>query len=73
MLSLIQTEFQPCTILAIAHRLRLVPQFFDQVVVMDEGRIVEYDEPANLMSDPSSLFRQMKEAEQTSDDRIRVI
>jgi hypothetical protein len=30
---------------------------------MEDGRVVEYDEPERLRSDPSSLFRQMTEAE----------
>lgn len=62
-LSLLQTEFRGWTILAIVHHLRFIPQFFDQVVVMEDGRVVEYDEPERLRSDPSSLFRQMAEAE----------
>jgi ABC-type multidrug transport system fused ATPase/permease subunit len=69
MLSLIKTEFQSWTIVAIVHRLKFIPQFFDQVIVMDEGRVVECDEPETLLSDPSSLFGQMTEAEQTSDER----
>lgn len=62
MLSLLRTEFQGWTIIAIVHRLRFIPQFFDEVVVMDDGRVLEYDEPERLLSDHSSLFRQMTEA-----------
>lgn len=66
MLSLLRNEFRGWTIIAIVHRLRFIPQFFDQVVVMKDGRIAEYEEPGKLLSNPSSLFRQMTEAENGS-------
>lgn len=33
---------------------------------MEDGHVLEYDEPERLRSDPSSLFRQMTEAENGS-------
>lgn len=56
------------SLLFIVHRLRFIPQFFDQVVVMEEGRVIEYDEPGKLLSDSSSLFQQMTEAENGSEE-----
>lgn len=71
MLSLLQSEFQGWTIIAITHHLSFIPRFFDQVVVMDEGRVVEYDNPNRLLSDPSSLFSRLLEAENGSDGSSR--
>lgn len=35
---------------------------------MEEGRVIEYDEPGKLLSDSSSLFQQMTEAENGSEE-----
>lgn len=43
------------TILTIAHRLPTIIGF-DRVVVMDKGRVMEYDEPHALLQRPASLF-----------------
>lgn len=72
MLSLLRSEFQGWTIIAITHHLRFIPRFFDQVVVLDEGRVVEYDNPNRLLSDPSSLFSRLSEAGNGSDDSCKV-
>ncbi|KLO19366.1 ATP-binding cassette transporter [Schizopora paradoxa] len=48
-------EFQDRTILTIAHRLRTVINF-DRVMLLEGGRILEFDSPARLMSDTSSKF-----------------
>ncbi|KAH7906727.1 multidrug resistance-associated ABC transporter [Hygrophoropsis aurantiaca] len=51
----IRQEFAFSTILTIAHRLRTVIDY-DRVMILDEGRIVEFDSPATLLSDTSSRF-----------------
>ncbi|KIJ61804.1 hypothetical protein HYDPIDRAFT_183028 [Hydnomerulius pinastri MD-312] len=51
----IRKEFANSTILTIAHRLRTVIDY-DRVMLLDEGRIVEFDSPSTLLSDPSSRF-----------------
>ncbi|KAH7925973.1 P-loop containing nucleoside triphosphate hydrolase protein [Leucogyrophana mollusca] len=51
----IRQEFASSTILTIAHRLRTVIDY-DRVMILDEGRIVEFNSPATLLSDPSSRF-----------------
>uniref|UniRef100_A0A7E4VE76 ABC transporter domain-containing protein n=1 Tax=Panagrellus redivivus TaxID=6233 RepID=A0A7E4VE76_PANRE len=51
----IRTEFENCTILTIAHRLNTILDY-DKVIVMDAGEIREFDSPANLLKDTSSLF-----------------
>ncbi|ODQ68048.1 hypothetical protein NADFUDRAFT_76405 [Nadsonia fulvescens var. elongata DSM 6958] len=54
----IREEFSQTTILTIAHRLRSIIDY-DMILVMDAGRIVEYDEPHTLLQDKCGLFRDM--------------
>ncbi|KAJ2928533.1 hypothetical protein H1R20_g8544, partial [Candolleomyces eurysporus] len=51
----IRQEFAESTILTIAHRLRTVIDY-DRVMLLDEGRIIEFDKPSALLSDSSSQF-----------------
>ncbi|KZP02645.1 P-loop containing nucleoside triphosphate hydrolase protein, partial [Athelia psychrophila] len=51
----ISHEFPDSTILTIAHRLRTVI-VYDRVMILDQGRIVEFDKPAALLADRSSGF-----------------
>jgi ABC-type multidrug transport system fused ATPase/permease subunit len=45
----IRTSFKDCTILCIAHRLKTIMDF-DRVLVLNQGFVVEYDTPYNLLS-----------------------
>ncbi|KAI5886823.1 P-loop containing nucleoside triphosphate hydrolase protein [Schizophyllum commune H4-8] len=51
----IRQEFADSTILTIAHRLRTVIDY-DRVMLLDNGRIAEFDSPATLLRDTSSKF-----------------
>ncbi|KAG6802309.1 multidrug resistance-associated protein 1 [Apis mellifera caucasica] len=51
----IRQEFKDCTILTIAHRLNTILDS-DRIIVLDNGRIVEYDSPESLLRNSSSLF-----------------
>ncbi|KAI0040180.1 ATP-binding cassette transporter [Auriscalpium vulgare] len=51
----IRHEFADSTILTIAHRLRTVIDY-NRVMLLDEGKIVEFDSPAALLSNPNSKF-----------------
>ena len=51
----IRREFVDCTVLAIAHRLNTIIDY-DKVIVMDSGKVAEFDTPSNLLS-RSSLFK----------------
>ena len=64
---LIRTEFQETTVLTVAHRLATVSEY-DRILVLDEGRLVEFDTPSNLLSDPSSLYSQMVQASHRVND-----
>ncbi|KAG5181922.1 P-loop containing nucleoside triphosphate hydrolase protein [Tribonema minus] len=47
--------FQDCTILCIAHRLHTVV-YYDKILVLEAGRVAEYDTPRHLLKDKSSRF-----------------
>ncbi|KAL0136787.1 P-loop containing nucleoside triphosphate hydrolase protein [Mucor lusitanicus] len=54
----ISTEFSDSTILCIAHRLHTVIEY-DRILVLDQGRIDEFDNPYTLISNPESSFYKM--------------
>ncbi|XP_050728277.1 multidrug resistance-associated protein 1-like isoform X2 [Eriocheir sinensis] len=51
----IRKEFISCTVLTIAHRLNTIMDS-SRVLVLDKGEIKEFDAPAVLLSNTSSLF-----------------
>ncbi|CAO3624021.1 unnamed protein product [Cunninghamella echinulata] len=51
----IRSEFTDCTILCVAHRLFTVINY-DKILVLDAGKVKEYDSPLNLISNPQSMF-----------------
>ena len=63
-------EFANSTILTIAHRLRTVIDY-DRVMLLDQGRIIEYDSPKTLLSDPDSKFYALCKA--TGKDEFAVL
>lgn len=51
----IRKEFADCTILTIAHRLNTIIDS-NRVLVLDKGRVVEYDSPQKLLANRQSRF-----------------
>ncbi|KAJ8687082.1 hypothetical protein QAD02_022876 [Eretmocerus hayati] len=51
----IRTKFASCTVLTVAHRLNTIMDS-DKVLVMDKGRLKEYDHPHILLQDENSEF-----------------
>ncbi|XP_037285276.2 ATP-binding cassette sub-family C member 4 isoform X2 [Rhipicephalus microplus] len=54
----IRENFASCTVFTIAHRLHTIMDS-DRVIVLDAGRIVEFDEPYKLMKSECSQFTSM--------------
>ncbi|KAJ9097144.1 hypothetical protein QFC21_004813 [Naganishia friedmannii] len=65
----IRNEFQDVTLLCIAHRLATIA-FYDRVLVLDQGSIVEFDTPLRLYDQETSLFNSMCRAANLSRDAI---
>lgn len=71
----IREQFQNATVLTIAHRIATIADS-DRVMVLDFGRLIEFDTPANLLKNPNSLFASLakkskqakKEAAEASTD-----
>ncbi|CAD5119335.1 DgyrCDS7955 [Dimorphilus gyrociliatus] len=58
----INEEFNDSTVITIAHRLHTVISY-DKVLVLDQGKIAEFDKPSHLLANKSSMFYTMaKEA-----------
>ncbi|KAJ6222676.1 hypothetical protein RDWZM_001221 [Blomia tropicalis] len=54
----IREKFAHCTVLTIAHRLHTIMDS-DRVLVLDAGRLIEFDEPHVLLQDEQGLFFSM--------------
>ncbi|EYC24800.1 hypothetical protein Y032_0013g2114 [Ancylostoma ceylanicum] len=54
----IREQFADCTVLTIAHRLNTVMDC-DRLLVLEAGRIVEFDSPRVLLAKQDGLFRSM--------------
>lgn len=53
-----QVRLRGTTVLAIAHRLQTIVDF-DKIVVLGQGRLLEYDTPQALLQNPQSVFASM--------------
>lgn len=52
---IIKAKFADCTVLTIAHRLRTVMDS-DRILVMDDGKLVEFDCPEQLLKKKNGYF-----------------
>lgn len=54
----IRREFSNSTILTIAHRLNTILDY-DRILVLEQGRVAEFDTPASLLASENSIFHGM--------------
>ncbi|KHN47341.1 ABC transporter C family member 2-like [Glycine soja] len=54
----IREEFKSCTMLIIAHRLNTIIDC-DRILLLDGGKVLEYDTPEELLSNEGSAFSKM--------------
>ena len=54
----IREKFNNCTVITIAHRLNTIIDS-DQVMVLDAGQIVQFDQPYLLLQNANGLFRKL--------------
>jgi len=55
---MIKTEFTETTVITIAHRLNTIIQY-DKILVLDQGNIAEFDDPAVLVNKEGSYFAKL--------------
>jgi ATP-binding cassette subfamily C (CFTR/MRP) protein 1 len=54
----IRREFESSTVLTIAHRINTILDY-DRVIVMENGEIIEFASPQDLLDDRNSVFFKM--------------
>ena len=54
----IRTQFADCTVLTIAHRLNTIMDS-SRIIVLEKGKIVEFDKPQVLLSNKNGIFYSM--------------
>ena len=54
----IRQEFSECTVITIAHRLNTIMDS-NRVMVLDQGKIAEFDTPDNLLANKETIFHSM--------------
>jgi len=57
---MIRTQFTESTVLTIAHRLNTIMDS-DRILVLDDGKVTEFDTPGNLLALDNGIFRAMVE------------
>lgn len=64
---MIRTKFKSCTVITIAHRLETI-QDYDLILVVDAGRVAEYDTPTNLLQNPQSHYSKLLQASKRAEN-----
>lgn len=53
---LVRTQFKDWTAIVVAHRLKTIADF-DKVLVLQDGHVMEFDSPGNLLAREGSIFK----------------
>ncbi len=59
---ILSTQFRSVTILTIAHRIKTIYDY-DKVIVMDNGKVMEFDTVNNLRRNKNSYFKKLVDSE----------
>jgi ABC-type multidrug transport system fused ATPase/permease subunit len=65
---MIRENFRDATVLTIAHRLNTIMDS-DRVLVLDDGRIAEFDSPSELLRNEKGMFHSMVEKSKAAHSR----
>merc|ERR1711935_417133 len=57
----LKNSFNDCTVLAVAHRIETIDDY-DKILVLDQGKIAEFDTPENLKANDEGIYRSMYDA-----------
>ena len=57
----LRSEFKESTLITIAHRLRTIMDY-DKILVLDEGKVVEFDPPLKLIEKKGIFHRMVVES-----------
>ena len=66
---LINEEFKECTVLTIAHRLQTIIES-DNILVLADGKVVEFDKPQTLLQNQDSHFTKLVEEMKNSGEDL---
>ena len=64
----IRSRFKDTTVLTIAHRLNTIMDY-DKVLVMDQGRVVEFDKPEVLLQNDNGYYAQLVQTHRATADQ----
>ena len=70
MQKLISEEFKGATVLTIAHRLNTIISS-DRVLFLNQGSVLEYDSPKNLLANPNSAFAKLAEDKKRKESKSK--
>ena len=65
----IRNRFKDCTVLTIAHRLNTIMDY-DKVLVMDQGRVVEFDKPEVLLQNNNGYFYRLVQTQNMTTSHV---